>query len=308
MARAVTGRPEPAKVETAHHLPTFIVIGAMKAGTTSLYQYLRHHDQIYMSRIKELDFFVAERNWSRGLEWYRRQFTGAGDALALGEASTLYTMRPEFEGVPERIARVLPDVRLIYVVRDPIARMRSHYQHRVMTGTETAAPEVALLEDRTYLACSRYAMQLERYLDHFPRERILLITSDALHDDRTATVQSVYRFLGVDADQVPDVIGTEFYRTAERRSYPPVVWWARRMAKKHLPPAKQVKELVDAMLARRAERARLVGVAGNGSGTGSDDDAVIPAELRERLADLLRDDVARLRAYLPPDFDGWGIA
>jgi len=286
-------------------LPTFIVIGAMKAGTTSLFHYLRNHDQIFMSKIKELDFFVAESNWGRGLDWYRHQFSGAGDARARGEASTLYTKYPQYDGVPARIAGVLPDVRLIYVVRDPIVRMRSHYQHRVKTGAETAPPEVALLEDPTYLACSRYGMQFDRYLDHFPREQILLVASEDLRTDRRRTVQGVYEFLDVDPGRVPDVLGTEFYRTAERRSYSPLVLRGRRWVKHHAPQTKRAKELVDSVLGRR-----FAGVGpGADSGTpGAPEDGVLAPELRERLTDLLRDDVARFRRHMPPGFDGWGIA
>jgi hypothetical protein len=193
-------------------------------------------------------------------------------------------------------------VRLIYVVRDPIARMRSHYQHRVKTGAEKAPPEVALLQEPIYLTCSRYGMQLERYLEHFPREQILVVTSEALRLDRRRTVQGVYDFLGVDAGRVPDVIGTEFYRTAERRSYPPAVWWVRRLAKKTVPQAKRAKELVDSVLARRA------GAGAERDAPGRvEQDEVISAELRKRLAELLHDDVARFRAHMPPDFDGWGL-
>jgi Sulfotransferase domain len=287
---------------TPPDLPTFIVIGAMKAGTTSLYHYLRHHEQIFMPRVKELDFFVADHNWTRGLDWYRRQFADAGDAVARGEASTLYTKYPEHRGVPRRIATVLPDVRLIYVVRDPLVRLRSHYQHRVMTGAETDPPEVALFSNPVYLDCSRYAMQLEQYLDHFSRQQILLVTSEALRTDRRATVQGVYRFLGVADDAVPDVLGTEFYRTEQRRSYPPAVWWTRRMVKRHVPQAKRAKELVDSLLAHRGSAE---------SPAPADDEAVgqvFSPDLTRRLADLLRDDVARLRHYMPAGFDGWGLA
>jgi hypothetical protein len=283
----------------ARDLPTFIVIGAMKAGTTSLYHYLREHDEIFMSRIKELDFFAEGHNWSRGLDWYRHQFAGAGDALARGEASTLYSKYPHQPGVPERMARIVPDVRLIYVVRDPIVRLRSHYQHRVLTGAEKAPPEVALLENPVYLDCSRYAMQLEQYLDHFPREQILVVTSEALKEDRQKTVQEVYGFLGVDPEFVPERLSTEFYRTEQRRTYPPVVWWARRMAKRFAPDAKRAKELFDSVLSRQ----RPVEPA-PGEGTAD----VLSPELRARLADQLRDDVARLRSYMPAGFDGWGLA
>jgi hypothetical protein len=291
----------------ASDLPTFIVIGSMKSGTTSLYHYLRSHEQIFMSRIKELDFFAEAANWSRGMDWYRQQFKGAETALARGEASTLYTKYPEHGGVPERIAAALPDVRLVYVVRDPIERLRSHYQHRVMTGKEKSPPEVALLEDPSYLNCSKYAMQLERYLDHFPREQILVVPSEALKLDRACTVQQVYEFLGVDPAWIPPQLDREFYRTAHRRSYPPVVWWTRRLVKRHTPQAKRAKELVDMLLER--------GGLGLKRDTGRVsampapvEDAVLSPELRARLTDLVRDDVARFRSYMPADFDGWGIA
>jgi hypothetical protein len=286
-------------VTRARDLPTFIVIGAMKAGTTSLYHYLRDHDEIFMSRIKELDFFAEGSNWSRGLDWYRHQFAEAGDALARGEASTLYTKYPQHVGVPERMARIVPEVRLVYVVRDPIVRLRSHYQHRFLTGAEKEPPEVALLENPVYLNCSRYAMQLERYLEYFPREQILVVTSESLKAHRRRTVQEVYRFLGVDPDFVPERLGTEFYRTEQRRTYPSLVWWARRMAKRHVPEAKRTKELFDSFLSRRRP---VAGAPGEGTAD------ILSPELRARLTDLLREDTARLRRYMPSDFDGWGLA
>jgi hypothetical protein len=282
----------------AQTLPTFIVIGAMKAGTTSLYHYLRNHEQVFMPKVKELDFFVAESNWSRGLDWYRQQFSGAGDTQARGEASTLYTKYPVYQGVPERMACVVPDVRLVYLVRDPIVRMRSHYQHRVALGAETAPLEVALLENPIYLACSRFAMQLERYLDHFPREQVHVVTSEALRGDRTNAMQAVYEFLGVDPSLAPAALETEFYRTSQRRSYPPAVYAARRFLKHHVPQAKRAKEAVDSVLARRRGMAADAGAP----------DVVISPQLHEQLAGLLRDDVARLRRYMGPEFDGWGLA
>lgn len=286
--------------ETAADLPTFIVIGAMKAGTTSLYHYLRNHEQIFMPKVKELDFFAAELNWSRGLDWYRAQFSGSGAALARGEASTVYTKFPQYDGVPARIAGVVPGVQLVYLVRDPLVRMRWHYQHRVALGAETAPPEVALLENPIYLSYSRYAMQLERYLDHFPREQVHVVTSEALRGDRTAAVQGVYDFLGVDPTLAPAALETEFYRTAQRRSYPPAVYAARRFLKHHVPQAKRAKELVDSVVTRRTGTASAAAPAPA--------PAVLSPQLQERLADLLRDDVARLWQYLPPGFDGWGLA
>lgn len=287
--------------DTAHRLPTFMLIGAMKTGTTSLYEYLKAHEQVFMPDFKELDFFVAEANWLRGPEWYRRQFSGAGGARAVGEASTAYTQYPMHDGVPERIARMLPGVRLVYVVRDPVERIRSHYQHLVMTGVEKCPPEVAVLENPVYMACSRYAMQLERYLDHFPRDQILVVTSEALKDERAATVQQVYDFLGVDPTSEPEVLDTEFYRTAQRPSYPPAVLWARRFATRHMVSAKLARTFAETVLARRPAHTRDADAskADNGS-------EVLDEQLRARLIDLLCEDVAQLRRHMPADFDAWG--
>jgi hypothetical protein len=292
--------------EVAQCLPNFIVIGAMKAGTTSLYHYLKSHHQIFMPTFKELDFFVSELNWVRGLAWYRRQFSAAGSALARGEASTTYTRYPMHDGVPERMARVLPGVRLIYVLRDPIERIRSHYQHLVLTGVEKSPPEVALLENPVYVACSQYARQLELYLDHFPREQIHVVTSEALKLDRENTVQHIYEFLGVDPTESPDVLDTEFYRTAQRPTYPPAVLWARRFAARHMLQARPARKLAETMLAHRPHAG--AGATPGTPSTSSGTDSVVTPELRRRLADLLRDDVARLHRHMPTEFDGWGYS
>lgn len=288
-------------------LPSFLVIGAMKAGTTSLYHYLRHHPQVFMPRIKELDFFAGESNWRRGLGWYARQFAEAGPtAIAIGEASTAYTKYPHYQGVAERIAEHIPQALLVYVVRHPIERIRSHYQHRVAVGAETEPMECALIENPIYLDYSRYAMQIDRYLQHFPRERLLIVTSEGLRHDRLDTIRNVYTFLGVDPDWVPPTIDREFYRTEGRPVYPSALWPVRRTIRRWFPAAKRAKELVDSFSLRVSED------RGGGSGGppafGSSARAEIPPGLRGLLEDRLRDDVRRLRTYLGPAFDGWGIS
>ncbi|MGH2725476.1 MAG: sulfotransferase family protein, partial [Actinomycetota bacterium] len=99
----MTDRPANERV------PTFIVIGAMKAGTTSLWRYLRSHPQISMPEEKELDYFIAEKNWTRGRDWYVSRFAGAGDAIAVGEASPEYALAHAYPGVPGRMAELIPD-------------------------------------------------------------------------------------------------------------------------------------------------------------------------------------------------------
>ncbi|MDE3085339.1 MAG: sulfotransferase domain-containing protein [Acidobacteriota bacterium] len=109
-------------------LPTFIVIGARKSGTSSLWEYLKGHPGIFVpEEEKEPKFFVEERGWGAGLEWYEGLFAGAREDQARGELSTDYTAFPLYTGVPARMKALLPDVRLVYVMRDPIEHLRSAY-------------------------------------------------------------------------------------------------------------------------------------------------------------------------------------
>jgi hypothetical protein len=298
----VRGERDPGEAGT--RLPTFLVIGAMKSGTTSLFHYLQDHPEIFMSPLKEVDFFAAEANWGRGLDWYRRQFDGAEPGVrAIGEASTSYSKYPEYAGVPERIAEILPDVRLVYVVRDPIERIRSHYQHRSLVGAERAPLEEAVLADPRYVDCSRYAFQIEQYLRVFPRERLLVVASEDLRSDREATIRRIYGFLGVDPSHVPSTLEREFYRTDERAAYPPFVWWVRRTVKRYVPAGKRAKELIDLVLPRSLGRLRGADKEASPAPT-----SPIPDDVRAQLEDRLRDDVSALAPFMPEGFDGWGIA
>ena len=200
-------------------LPTFLVIGAMKCGTTSLHHYLSQHPEIFVSAQKELHYFVAERNWKKGITWYRQQFDPSFQQR--GEISPSYAFFPRYQKVPERIHQVLGDVKIIYIVRDPIDRLISHYVHDIAARQQTLPfPEaLANVRDNDYVWCSCYSVQLERYLQYFPIERFLVITQEALLKDRTVTLQNVYRFLGV--AETPKGIKTqsELHRSRDKRRY-----------------------------------------------------------------------------------------
>jgi len=298
-------------------LPNFLIIGAMNAGTTSLYHYLGEHPHVFMSRRKELYFFVEEANWSKGQPWYERHFDAADDAVAVGEACVGYAMHPVFGGVPGRIAALIPDARLIYLVRDPIERMQTQYLHYrfpakvrqegIPSGVDPAVAaaldrgwdrrpiERALLESPVYLNTSRYALQIEAYLEHFPREQLLVVMSERLRADRDSTLGAICRFLGID-DGVPLAASEEFNRTAERRVPGRAV-----LTLKSTPGLRALRRVVPERLKRAGRRGVL--------GRGVDPDAArIPDATRRRLEELLRDDVRRLRTYLDDGFDGWRIA
>ncbi len=111
-------------------IPNFLIVGAAKAGTTTVSSLLRHHPDIFISDLKEPRFFTT--NWDRGLQWYRQLFEGAQDHAAVGEASVNYTSAPLESEVPRRIAQTLGDIKYVYLVRHPIERIVSHYKHAIV--------------------------------------------------------------------------------------------------------------------------------------------------------------------------------
>jgi hypothetical protein len=180
-------------------LPNLIIIGGLKCGTTSIHHYLGLHPEIHMSKPKELNFFVEELNWDLGLDWYRGRFDGQFPVR--GESSPHYTNLPRFTGVAERIREHVPDARLIYMVRDPISRILSHWTHAVGAGYETRPMEDVLSrDDQTYVTRSLYWMQLQPYLKQFDRDQIAVIAQEELQGDRDATMRRAFEFAGVDPD------------------------------------------------------------------------------------------------------------
>ncbi|MGH2726565.1 MAG: sulfotransferase domain-containing protein, partial [Actinomycetota bacterium] len=118
----------------ASQLPNFLILGAMKAGTTSLAYWLGEHPDVFLAPGKELFFFNVPQRWELGVDWYRSQFAGSEGKIARGEATPGYLGHPQ---AAERIAATLPDVRLIALLRHPADRAYSQYWHNRATGTET---------------------------------------------------------------------------------------------------------------------------------------------------------------------------
>jgi len=274
-------------------LPNILVIGAMKSGTTSLYQYLRSHPEIFMSSAKEPAFFG--RNWNRGLSWYEGLFAGSGNAVAIGEASTEYSVYPHVPGVPRRIADTVPEVRLIYLVRHPIERMMSEYHYNLIKGLEhSVSADESLLNVPTYEDASRYFLQLQQYLEHFRPDQLLVLRSEELRDDRRRCLARAYAFLGVDDGWAPPELDRDFQRSSDIRPRRPVDRALRRM-----PGYRALAAVAPPSL--RTLKHRVTTTKAPGRPTLSD-------RVRFELEERLRDDVRRLHRYLGPDFDGWGIA
>lgn len=264
-------------------LPTFLVIGAMKAGTTGLWEYLHDHPSIFLAP-KEPDFFSFR--YERGLGWYEAMFDGSEAMPVRGDVSPSYTACTV--NVMERIATTLPDVRLVYSLRDPVERTKAHYLHAVAGGHERRPIEQALAETPWYVTCSRYVRWIEAYLEHVDRERLLLITAEDLRARREETLDTVLRFLRLEPGWRPASLGRDIHRTSDKRV--PVIGGRRlRRITRSLPVGSRTLErvLTKPIDPRRAD---------------------LSPQAEARLRDSLRDDVAALRAYMPATFDGWGIA
>jgi hypothetical protein len=228
-------------------LPDFIVIGTQRGGTTSLYRYLAAHPGVAPTLVsKGVHYFDV--GYERSEAWYRGHFPPrayrswrrhvAGQPLITGEASPYYLFHP---AVPERVAAMLPDVKLIAMLRDPVKRAFSHYHHEFEGGFETLTSfeeaidaEAGRLEGEaerlvadpgyesfehqhhSYLARGRYAEQLEAWFTHFPRERFLIFTSEEFYRDTASIYEAVQDFLGIPRHPLVE------FKTYNAHSYAPM--------------------------------------------------------------------------------------
>jgi hypothetical protein len=192
-------------------LPNFLIIGAPKAGTTSLYDYLRAHPDVFMPTLKEPRFFGYEGAPGAGdrKKWpvqsraeYEALFAGAGDAAAVGEATPHYLFYPK---AALRIAEALPGVRLIASLRNPIDRAYSVYQMNLRNKQANAGvPFARALESDANLQ-ETYHGPLARYFEAFPRARLKIVLLDDLEAAPERAVREIFAFLGVDPGFAPDL-------------------------------------------------------------------------------------------------------
>jgi hypothetical protein len=278
-------------------LPNLIVAGGLKCGTTSLHHYLNLHPDVAMSRPKELNFFVAELNWELGPEWYASHFDR--DAPVRGESSPHYTNLPRFQGVAERMHALLGgQAQVIYMVRDPIERMLSHYFHNVGGGYESRPIDVALADPgSSYVARSRYAMQLAPYWAAFDRARLLVVANEDLAGRRAETMRRVFGFCGVDDDFTSE----QFERQWETGSGKQEGGFRVMDRAVRLPGQRALDRNFD----RLPESLRwMVERLVHDPERGRAPKPQLDPALRGRLEDLVRDDVAELERMTGREF-GW---
>ena len=219
--------------------PDFIIVGAMKAGTSSLVRLLREVPGLFV--LNETNYFCQKDDISQGFEAYCKLFEQCPEDGLAGEKCPAYSFWPD---VPGRIVRRLPDLKLVWILRDPVDRAYSNYWHLVGNGNEIHSFEGAVdlelknrqsIGIRRYLERSNYATQIERFLEFFPRSQMLFLRSDMLRSDSLGVLRTVCDFLGYSgSDQlgVPDRLDAN--KTAMPR-WPFVLWMARRIFGKKRP-------------------------------------------------------------------------
>lgn len=213
-------------MEKKKSLPNFLIIGAGKSGTTALHAYLQQHPDVFMTGVKETNFFALEGTtvnrdgdqsdeqlehypWSI-TDWdeYQGLYENAGKAIALGETSPMYLYHPK---APENIHRRFPEMKLIAILREPVDRLYSRYMHLVREHREPTKNFMDCL-DRESIWWKRndlvregfYGTYLQRYRDLFPEIQMKVFLYDDLRSDELAVIREIYQFIGVDDSFVPN--------------------------------------------------------------------------------------------------------
>lgn len=224
-------------------LPTFIVAGATKSGTTAIYEYLKAHPQVCMAWMKEPNFFTREipvSRYEKGLAWYESLFQTCGGAEAVGEVSPAYMPRQD---TPNLIAEVLPDIQLLFLLRNPVERLYSHYRYALQRGLRLPGLDQMLEERHPELEeaihISAYDLHLERYLQVFPKKQMSVFIYEEFRAEPQAILADIFRTLGVDPEFLPPHLGKRYNPSQQAR----VIWlqnfldqYGRKLMVKDMPP------------------------------------------------------------------------
>lgn len=280
-------------------LPDFLIIGAMKAGTTTLYRDLMTHPGVYFPIDKEPGNLTDDAVLGGdGLARYAALFAGAGRGQLAGEASTAYTKRPTHEGVAGRARAVLGDgLRVIYLMREPVSRVISQHRHELTSGEigERSLDEAVARHPRL-LEYSRYAMQLEPWLDALGHGRVLALEMESYTADRPGTVARVQRFLGL--EPMPERVESD--RVYNRSDEKPVMRGRWRGVQQSWAYKRLVRPVLGVGV-RQWLRVALLPAA-------QDETEPASASMREAVRGALAADTARLSELLGPEAPSWARA
>lgn len=272
--------------------PDFLIIGAMKSGTSTLQTQLAAQPGIFMTTPKEPNFFSDDDVYARGLDWYQDLFASAAPDDLKGEASTHYTKLPTYPETVARMGEVLEAPRLIYVIRDPVERAVSHYLHAWSEGEVGRDVAQAFADNPEFIAYSRYPMQLAPFLDRYGAESLLLTSLEAIKTAPQEELDRIGRHLGA-AGPLTWNMGQKAQNVSAERARPLPM----QTLLVDNPVARSLRRtLVPKTLRTKIRQMRT-----------RDDRPELPADLRNRLQDTFRTDRAPLQRLFP-DFDRLGAS
>lgn len=199
-----------------------VLLGAMKAGTGSFFEYITQHPEICGGAEREIDFFVDEDRWSRGLGYYRSFWDWDPDTHVWAfEKSPAYTRRPRFPNAAARMDRLRDrhdlEFRFLFIARDPVERLDSHVTHDAAKGRLSRDEEEPGLAPQR-LATSMYARQLEPYVDRFGSEDLMVLNFEELKEDPLAMMEEAAEFLEIDPSFEFDRVDPDRHRTDALRT------------------------------------------------------------------------------------------
>jgi hypothetical protein len=299
-------------------MPNFLIIGAAKAGTTALYNYLKQHPQIYMSPNKEPHFFAfegekvnfggtaGEQEWLNcgaitDIETYRRQFQSASKQIAIGEASALYLYTPK---AAERIRHYIPDAKLIAILRNPVDRAYSAFLFQIRDELEPITDFAeALREEKTriqknwvpiyyYQQMGFYSTQVKRYFDMFNRDQIRVYLYEEFTTNPMSILQDIFRFLGVDDTFAPNMSVKHNVSGIPRN----------KALNTFLVKPHPIKSILKPFLPESLRRALIVSLKNRRN---MDKPPPLPPDLRKQLINVYREDILKLQDLIQQDLSMW---
>ena len=182
--------------------PDYIILGAMKCGTSTLAAQLGAQSGIFMTDPKEPNYFSDDENYAKGADWYESLFSPATDGDIKGEASTHYTKRPELPETVARMKSALPEVRLIYMIRNPMSRLVSHYIHEWTQSVLSEPLDLEITRHSPLVDYGLYGWQIAPYVEAYGADAIMLTSLERIKTDPAAELARVAAHIGYDKEPV----------------------------------------------------------------------------------------------------------
>lgn len=296
-------------------MPSFLIIGAAKAGTTALHEALAQHPQVFMSPTKEPNFFALEGDplaYAAGsvqrvylshcvtdIDTYRNQFLAVAEQKAIGEASPIYLYDC---AAPSRIQHYIPDVKLIAILRDPIERAYSNFLHHIRDQLETTTDflqAIHLEEQRIseqwwwgfhYIRSGFYYEQLKRYVERFDADQIQIYLYEDLLRNRSATLQDIFQFVGVDPTFTPDMSVRQNVTGVPKS----------RFMHQFLSQKNPIKTIFKPLLPAKFRQRFVANLKNQNLAK-----PALSAEVRQQLLPLFHDDISKLQDLIQRDLSTW---